>query len=87
MIREICTFAVTMVCVGLYVAWRERRIEKSLRSVIEENSARKEDSGFGAVMQLAVGSETRMLPSAGTQRSLADQRLLSQVSQLLALRG
>ena len=97
MIREICFFAVTMFCVGLYVAWRERRVRRSLQRTIEANAGEvnagegspgpKEDLGFGAMMQLAVGPEARRLAPAATQRSLVDQRLLSQVNQLLALRG
>jgi hypothetical protein len=37
MIREICFFAVTMLCVGLYVAWRERRVRGSLQRTIAAN--------------------------------------------------
>lgn len=94
MIREICFFAVTMLCVGLYVAWRERRVRRSLQRTIAanvgagnpapgnpgaENPEPQQAIEFGTVMQLAVG--------AGPQRSLKDQRLLAQVNQLLTLRG
>ncbi len=87
MIREICFFAVIMICVGLYVAWRERRVRRSLQGTTGANVHPKESPVFGTVMQLAVGSEVRMLPPPESHRSLSDQRLLSQVDQLLALRG
>jgi hypothetical protein len=99
MIREICFFAVTMLCVGLYVAWRERRVRRSLQRTIAANvGAGNPGPGNPAPgnpgaenpepqQAIEFGTVMQLAVGAGPQRSLKDQRLLAQVNQLLTLRG
>jgi hypothetical protein len=99
MIREICFFAVTMLCVGLYVAWRERRVRRSLQRTIAANvGAGNPGPGNPAPgnpgaenpepqQAIEFGAVMQLAVGAGPQRSLKDQRLLAQVNQLLTLRG